>query len=131
MKKKQNSFIKILKIKDENNDLINKFINEGRNEDGFFSIYAKNLDKSFRVAPPDVAMHFSFECQPERLYKMTNQKLPFGCHAWQKYNPEFWSNFIDFDFLKFKQKLLSNIMFNIKRNLVKILEKLTNHNLFR
>ena len=52
------------------------------------------IDPKFKVAPYDVAMNFSFEYRPEILYEMTGHKLPFGCHAWMKCNPQFWSNIL-------------------------------------
>jgi len=70
------------------------FIQKERNEDGFFSVYARKIDPTFRVAPMEVAMKFSFEYNPEKLFEMTGQKLPFGCHAWEKYSPEFWKKYI-------------------------------------
>lgn len=48
---------------------------------------------SFMIAPPEEAMHFSFEVFPERLFALTGG-LPFGCHAYMKYNPEFWNPYI-------------------------------------
>ena len=65
------------------------------NEDEFWSFIAPRYFKDFKVADFECAMYFSFETQPRRLYKTTNNKLPFGCHAWQKYDPEFWKEFIN------------------------------------
>lgn len=48
----------------------------------------------FRLAPSEVAIRFGFEYQPEVLYKRNNNELPFGCHAFEKYNPEFYKNFM-------------------------------------
>lgn len=43
------------------------------------------------------AMSFSFEKKPSRIYELIGQKLPFGCHAWEKNEKEsFWSAFIPF-----------------------------------
>lgn len=50
--------------------------------------------KDFNPAPPEVAMKFSFEVHPEVLYELNDKQLPFGCHAYLKYNPEFWKKFI-------------------------------------
>lgn len=58
--------------------------------DRFFGIYAARNFEWFRVAPPEVALRFSFETAPRRLFQMAGGKLPFGCHAWQRYDPEFW-----------------------------------------
>lgn len=58
--------------------------------------YAKafSLTGSKRVAPPPVAAYFSFERFPEKLYEMTGQTLPFGCHAFAKHNKQFWERWI-------------------------------------
>ena len=90
------SFIKVLELGGigKGKEIMNKFIKGGRNEDGFFSVEARKIDPAFRVAPHDIAMNFSFEQKPEKLYEMTGHKLPFGCHAWAKYNPKFWNSFI-------------------------------------
>jgi hypothetical protein len=74
---------------------MNKFIKSGRNEDGFFSVQAKMIDPAFKVAPYVVAARFSFEQKPARLYKLIGNMLPFGCHAWAKYNPQFWKEYIN------------------------------------
>lgn len=63
-------------------------------EDLFWSFIAPAIDPKFRVARYDVEIGFAFECQPSRLYGMNGRHLPFGCHAWGKYEPEFWAAFI-------------------------------------
>ena len=63
-------------------------------EDLFWAKYVPRNFSWFKVAPVEDAIRFSFEIFPERLFEMNEKKLPFGCHAWQKYNPEFWSKFI-------------------------------------
>lgn len=41
------------------------------------------------------AINFSFECSPKYLYELTGDRLPFGCHAWQKHDYDvFWKNFM-------------------------------------
>lgn len=47
----------------------------------------------FAIAPVNEAMLFSFESLPERLYTLTG-KLPFGCHGYAKYSPDFWARHI-------------------------------------
>lgn len=64
-------------------------------EDRVFAKYVSKFYKKFRVAPPSEAMYFSFEVAPSSLYEMTKHTLPFGCHGWEKYEPEFWSQFIN------------------------------------
>lgn len=65
-----------------------------RNEDSFWGTSVLNSRYPFRIAPVNEAIKFSFEVAPEYLYKTNKEVLPFGCHAWEKYQPEFWANFI-------------------------------------
>ena len=65
-------------------------------EDYFFAAILPKLFPEFVVAKPQDAISFAFEAQPENLYKMNGEKLPFGCHAWAKYSPDFWKKFINF-----------------------------------
>ncbi len=60
------------------------------NEDLFFAEYGPKIDPSFHVAPPEKAVAFSFEINPRVLFAMNNHKLPFGCHAYKKYDWNFW-----------------------------------------
>jgi glycosyltransferase involved in cell wall biosynthesis len=52
------------------------------------------VKKIFKIAPESIASKFSFETKAAELYELNNRKLPFGCHAWEKYEPEFWKRFI-------------------------------------
>lgn len=63
------------------------------NEDYKISVMASYV-KKFKLAPIEEAYRFSFEVNPEVLYKLNNRSLPFGCHAWEKHNPAFWNTFI-------------------------------------
>jgi hypothetical protein len=64
------------------------------NEDVFWSIEATKFDRSFKVAPFEVAFQFAVEKHPSVLIAKNQGKLPFGCHAWDKYDPDFWDKFI-------------------------------------
>jgi hypothetical protein len=65
------------------------------NEDVLWS----NMFKYTRVQikTPDFigGLGFSFERSPDYLYKQNNNELPFGCHAWWKYDLSFWKPFIE------------------------------------
>lgn len=58
-------------------------------EDAYFS-YVFFSDPSFRLAPVTVARRFSSEYDAERVWRKNGEKLPFGCHAWQKYSADFY-----------------------------------------
>ncbi|MBM3579277.1 MAG: hypothetical protein FJX34_00705 [Alphaproteobacteria bacterium] len=64
------------------------------NEDYFLAYIYPQIFHEFHVAKAEEAIAFSFECQPEKLYALNKNKLPFGCHAWSKYSPDFWKKFI-------------------------------------
>lgn len=57
-------------------------------------LYNKLLLKDYNLAPVEKAIEFSFENLPDKLYNLNSNKLPFGCHAWFKYNYKFWKPFI-------------------------------------
>ena len=85
--RKIGSIIKYLK--ENNNPKLPHF----NSDDGF---YAANYGNILNIAPPQEASKFSLEELAEEQYK-NNGKLPFGCHAYKKYDWPFWSKFIDYD----------------------------------
>jgi len=64
------------------------------NEDGFWSLEAPKYDPSYKVAPFREALKFGFERFPKKCFKLNNYKLPFGAHAWEKYDKEFWLSYL-------------------------------------
>jgi hypothetical protein len=66
------------------------------NEDYQFFKFASIID-GFKIAPFEVALKFSFEINSEILFNQNNKILPFGCHAWEKYELNFWKQFIPVD----------------------------------
>lgn len=58
------------------------------NEDVF---WASHISEQFQVAPIDVALQFSFEKDVRTCFRLNNNQLPFGCHAWERYDLEFWA----------------------------------------
>jgi hypothetical protein len=58
-------------------------------EDLFWSFIAPRLHPAFSVAPPEIAIDFAWELYPREHYEQFGQ-LPFGCHAWQRYDRAFW-----------------------------------------
>jgi len=62
-----------------------------RNEDLFYAYAAKQLNSNFKVAGYQDSLKFAFEKYPEYCFKENKNKLPFACHAFQKYNNlNFW-----------------------------------------
>ena len=65
--------------------------------DGEDSIIVNDLRRIYpelKVAEAKDAKFFAFEVLPKRLFKECGEKLPFGCHAYKKYDTEFWKEYI-------------------------------------
>lgn len=65
------------------------------NEDAFFSILGAFEPDQFHLATIEAALDFSFEISPRRCYELNNNRLPFGCHAWWKYDIDFFRPFLE------------------------------------
>jgi hypothetical protein len=62
------------------------------NEDIFWGVVVPDRCGLFNVPRPEEAISFAFEAAPEYLFELNQSQLPFGCHAWERYNPQFWRN---------------------------------------
>ncbi|RYD79943.1 MAG: hypothetical protein EOP55_03500 [Sphingobacteriales bacterium] len=60
------------------------------NEDLFWAEVIPENFPDFRLPSIEDAIKFSFEVNPDFLFEMNGNELPFGCHAWWKYNLDFW-----------------------------------------
>jgi hypothetical protein len=65
-----------------------------KKEDLFWANIAPIINKKFKVIKGIDAIGFAFEKYPYFLFKLNNNKLPFGCHAWTKHDSSFWGKFI-------------------------------------
>jgi len=63
-------------------------------DDFFWSFEAKKYYPGFKIPTADEAVSFSFETGPRYCFDKNNQTLPFGCHAWAKYEREFWEPYL-------------------------------------
>jgi hypothetical protein len=59
------------------------------NEDVFWSIAVNRKRTQMNIPGFKKGLKFAFEHAPQKALKLNNDKLPFGCHAWDK-NIEFW-----------------------------------------
>lgn len=71
------------------------FNNYSNNEDLFWGIIVKNNFDWFKIPMEKEALKFCFEVNPAHLYKLNNNILPFGCHAWHKIDFHFWKQHIE------------------------------------
>lgn len=84
----------IIKVFGVRNNLC--YFRSGRvNEDKVFSYLALKSCMKVNLPSPMIALKFSFEMNPSLLYRLNNDDLPFGCHAFEKYEyTSFWKRFI-------------------------------------
>jgi hypothetical protein len=61
-----------------------------RNEDYFWSDVAVKYNPEFKIASLEMGLHFAFEAAPSLCFERNNFRLPFGCHAWHRYDRDFW-----------------------------------------
>ena len=64
-------------------------------EDDFWGNYANKKFPWFKVAPVSEGLKFSMEVQPRRMFRDNHEELPFGCHAWWRYDLDFWRPYIE------------------------------------
>jgi len=62
-------------------------------EDIFWCIFMEETKKPLKIPCVEIASKFSMEMGAKQLYQ-ENNKLPFGCHAWLKWDFDFWKDFI-------------------------------------
>jgi hypothetical protein len=61
-----------------------------RNEDIFWSFAAPCYYPFFKKPDVQQAISFAFELNPREAFNLNQNQLPFGCHAWWKYDFSFW-----------------------------------------
>ena len=71
-------------------DLLEQY--SGRNEDAFFSACD---DKVFKIASKEIALSFAFEREVKVCFEKNERRIPFGCHAWERYDLDFWKKYIE------------------------------------
>lgn len=69
-------------------------IRSRRNNDVFWGTKAVRFLPSFKVAPFEAGLRFGFEAAPSTCFELNGRKLPFGCHAWARYDRKFWEPFL-------------------------------------
>lgn len=65
-------------------------------EDVFWSLKAVEFDPNFKIPDYKEAVYFAIDRKPDLAMKLTNNELPFGCHAINKPKViSFWKPIID------------------------------------
>jgi hypothetical protein len=78
----------------DQNRIASEVANWPWSEERFLLARASHYLPDFRVAPLEEALKFGFEIVPRHCYELNQHTLPFGCHAWERYDPAFWEPFL-------------------------------------
>lgn len=74
---------------------IKYFLKLELNEDIFFTSFLTHTYIKPKLPSPSKAAFFAFEKSPSYLFKLCKEHLPFGCHAFMKFEYEsFWKKYI-------------------------------------
>lgn len=68
-------------------------VNE-RGNDLFWSDEAGRYLPGFTVGSLEQGLDFAFETEPRRSLVLNGGRMPFGCHAWARYDRAFWEEYL-------------------------------------
>jgi hypothetical protein len=74
--------------------IVRQMVKSNYHEDYFWAFEAPKVMNDFRIPVPREALEFSFEVAPAYCFAENSGRLPFGCHAWKKHDPKFWTPFL-------------------------------------
>jgi hypothetical protein len=74
--------------------LTKQMVKNRYHEDYFWAFYSRRFLESFRIPEPQQALAFSFEMAPRYCFGQNANRLPFGCHAWARYDRDFWEPYL-------------------------------------
>ncbi len=60
-------------------------------EDSFFCHYVATFNVLFKTPDIKTALRFSFDAHPKLAYEMNDHQLPFGCHAYSRNDPPYYT----------------------------------------
>jgi Protein of unknown function (DUF5672) len=64
------------------------------NCDYFWSDEAVKYWPDFKIASVETGLNFAFEVAPRLCFERNGRRLPFGCHAWPRYDRAFWEPYL-------------------------------------
>ncbi len=68
--------------------------NYSLNEDLFWSDRARLFKPDFKIAPLEAALQFAFDAHPRACFAKNGGNIPFGAHAWVKWERNFWESYL-------------------------------------
>lgn len=59
-------------------------------EDRFIAVHGNHYYPELKIASVDEALKFAFEKNPKESFLLNDEEMPFGCHAYERYDFAFW-----------------------------------------
>jgi len=96
--RKVQTFIDIIK-KFDGKERIERYRNAEENylyaEDVFWGCEVNRYYPNIKIPSYKKALDFAFDMNPSLCYELNGNRIPFGCHAWYRYDINFWKPFIE------------------------------------
>jgi hypothetical protein len=74
---------------------VRREISRWKTGDEFFWVdRAAHYYPEFKVASVEQGLRFGFEVAPRKCFELNGNQLPFGCHAWTRYDRAFWEPYL-------------------------------------
>jgi len=80
-----------INLLNEFSDISKSWRVQGHAEDLFFG-FLSTISEEFSVPNIITAANFSHDIEPKYLEKLISNRIPFGVHAWSKYDRQHWMN---------------------------------------
>jgi hypothetical protein len=87
-------FLKRLPIFNSSRWHMHRWLQGSSAADIFWSDEARRYDPGFRIADVTTGLRFAFEVSPRVCFERNHHQLPFGCHAWARYDRAFWEPYL-------------------------------------
>jgi len=62
--------------------------------DALWADWAVRYNPDFKIADVATGLRFAFEVAPRLCFERNHQQMPFGCHAWPRYDRAFWEPYL-------------------------------------
>jgi uncharacterized protein DUF5672 len=73
---------------------IHRWLQGSSAADIFWSDEARRYCPDFKIADVATGLRFAFEVSPRICFERNKHELPFGCHAWARYDRAFWEPYL-------------------------------------
>jgi hypothetical protein len=87
-------FLKRLPIFNSSRFHMFRWLRSRSEADIFWSDEAIHYYPEFKIADVATGLRFAFEVSPRLCFERNQRQLPFGCHAWTRYDRAFWEPYL-------------------------------------